>query len=65
MGNTSAGKVPDGNSGRTDVGRGSTMTFRYSKTGRQTGRIAGGVLPAPNGQTVDANKRQVNDPRMT
>lgn len=64
MGNTTAGSVGGGNDGKTDMGRGNKMNFTYSKGGRPTGKIAGGISSGANGQSVDANKRTVSDPRL-
>lgn len=64
MGNTSAGNVGQDNSGKTDMGRGSKMAFSYSKSGRKTGAVSGGMSSQSNEISVDSNKRTVSDPRL-
>jgi hypothetical protein len=56
--------APMGNEGQTDMDRGQTGTFTYSKEQRQTGRT-GSVGMGENSNTVDGNKSVVNDPRTT
>lgn len=61
----SAGRVGTPNEGSTtDMGRGSSFNFPYSKGSRKTGRVnSGGSKPNP--VTVDGNKRVVTDSRLT
>lgn len=64
MGNTSAGRVGAPNEGQTDMGRGNTMNFSFSMSGRKTGRVSAGISSGANSETVDANKRVASDPRL-
>lgn len=64
MGMQSAGSVGGGNDGKTDGGRGSTMNFSFNNAGRKTGRVAAGMSPGANSNTVDGNKRVASDPRL-
>jgi len=63
MGTNSAGKVGPGNDGKTDEGRGSVDTFKYSKESRKTGKL-GGAGSTANSNKPDDNKRTVTDPRL-
>jgi hypothetical protein len=62
MGNTSA-KGGRPNEGQTDLGRGPSLTFPFTKGGRKTGKV-GTSRSVPNSNTEDGNKRVVNDPRL-
>ncbi len=64
MGTNSAGKVGGGNGGQTDMGRGPMMKFAYTKSGRKTGKISGGIKKGSNEVSPDANKRVASDPRL-
>ncbi len=64
MSSNSAGQVGDGNNGMTDMGRGSTMKFNFTKAGRKDGKVGGSGTSSPNSETVDGNKRTVSDPRL-
>jgi hypothetical protein len=46
---TNAGSVGGGNGGQTDMDRGQSYAFPYSKTQRKTGKVAnGGSTANPN-----------------
>ena len=60
----SAGNVPGGNEGQTDMGRGMSGDFTYDKMQRKTGRT-GAAGMEDNSNTVDGNKSTVSDPRTT
>lgn len=64
MGTNSAGRVGSGNDGQTDMGRGSTIRFSYSKSGRKTGFVSRSKATISNAVEPDANKRTVSDPRL-
>ena len=64
MGTNSAGRVGGGNDGQTDMGRGSLIHFRYTKSGRQTGRVGRSMKSVSNDTKPDSNKRTVSDPRL-
>jgi hypothetical protein len=64
MGTNSAGKVGGGNGGQTDLGRGTLIKFAYTKSGRRTGQIGGGIKKGSNDLSPDATKRTANDPRL-
>ena len=63
MGNNSAGTVPGGNEGKTDMDRGSVKTGSYSKSQRKTGKV-GGLGSKPNSNKPDDNKGTRSDPRL-
>lgn len=63
MGKNSAGSVPAGNEGQTDMGRGSSATFPYTKGQRNTGKVATPKIVANPG-TEDGNKTTSSDPRL-
>lgn len=63
MGTNSAGSVPAGNEGQTDMGRGNEMRFPFSKEQRDTGKV-GTPATLPNSNTVDGNKTTEADPRL-
>jgi len=62
MGNNSS-RGGRSNEGLTDLNRGSTLTFPYTKGGRKTGKVGSGRSTA-NSNTEDGNKRVANDPRL-
>lgn len=64
MGTNSAGTVGAGNEGKTDMDRGSMIRFTYTKSGRKTGMVSGGMSSMPNDSKPDSNKRTVSDPRL-
>ena len=65
MGTHSAGNVSGGNNGKTEDGRGVTIKFSYTKSGRKTGRVPAGISSAPNSNRPDDTKTTVKDPRLT
>jgi len=64
MGTNSAGTVSSGNEGQTDVGRGGSINFPYSKGQRETGKKGSGSS-IPNSEKPDDLKRTVSDPRLS
>jgi len=59
----SAGRVGGGNQGQTDMDRGSSKTFPYSKGQRKTGKVAnGGNTGNPNDKS--GLTKPVRDPRL-
>jgi hypothetical protein len=63
MSTNSAGSVPAGNDGQTDMGRGSNVKFPFSKGQRDTGKVGTPKVIANPG-TVDGNKTTSSDPRL-
>jgi len=62
MANT-AGKVGSGNEGQTDMDRGTSKSFPYSKGQRNTGKVAdGGTVSNPNDKP--GLSKSVRDPRL-
>jgi len=60
----SAGTVGAPNEGSTtDMDRGMSFKFPYTKADRKTGQV-GGATAVPNPVTVDGNKSVSNDPRL-
>lgn len=64
MGTNSAGTVGTGNEGQTDQGRGSSISFPYSKGQRETGKKGTGSS-IPNSDKIDDLKRPASDPRLS
>lgn len=65
MSSNSAGTVGGGNEGQTDQGRGSKMMFSFTKGGRKTGAVGGGMSTVANMESVDGNVRKATpDPRL-
>lgn len=60
----SAGNVPKGNEGQTDMDRGSSYIGTVTKGQRNTGRV-GGLDKTGNSNTADGNKVRANDPRLS
>lgn len=60
---SSAGRVGDGNQGQTDMDRGSSKSFPYSKGQRNTGKLSNG---SNTNNPIDKPglSKPVRDPRL-
>lgn len=60
---STAGKVGSGNQGQTDMDRGTSKSFPYSKGQRNTGKVADGAnVSNPNDKP--GLSKSVRDPRL-